>query len=58
MKNLKFKTKLFALIAVAVAGMVVFGVLSYLTLSKVKVGGSHLERIADSAGATGLYPAT
>ena len=39
LKNVKFKTKLFLLIGTSVIGLMIFGVVSYLSLSKVKVGG-------------------
>jgi methyl-accepting chemotaxis protein len=39
LKNMKFKTKLSLLIATAAIGLMIFGAVSYLTLSKVKVGG-------------------
>lgn len=39
LKNMKLKTKLSLLIAVSIGGLVIFGVTSYVTLSKVKVGG-------------------
>jgi methyl-accepting chemotaxis protein len=37
--DVKFKTRLFLLVATAVTGLMIFGVVSSLTLSKVKVGG-------------------
>jgi methyl-accepting chemotaxis protein len=39
LKNVRFRTKLFLLIGTAVIGLMIFGVVSYLTLDKVKVGG-------------------
>jgi len=38
-KNLKLRTKLFLLTSTAVMGSFIFGVVSYATLEKVKVGG-------------------
>jgi methyl-accepting chemotaxis protein len=59
MKNLRFKTKLTMLIAVALAGLVIFGLVSYRTLGQVKVGGpisnelrTHLELGGDLSPAT------
>ena len=39
LKNMKFKTKLVLLLGTAVIGLLVFGVMSYQTVNKVKVGG-------------------
>lgn len=39
LKNMKFKTKLVVLIGTAVLGLVAFGMMSYQTINKVKVGG-------------------
>jgi len=47
LKNMKLKTKLSLLIAVAVGGLVIFGMTSYVTLNKVKVGGPISEVIND-----------
>jgi hypothetical protein len=47
MKNLRFKTKLFLLIGVSLAGLLVFGALTYTTLNKVKVGGPIYNQVQD-----------
>jgi methyl-accepting chemotaxis protein len=45
MKNLSFKTKLVLLVTTAVAGLLVFGIVSFMTLSKVEVGSEIYRRI-------------
>jgi methyl-accepting chemotaxis protein len=39
LKNVRFKNKLLLLTSISIIGLLVFGILSYTTLSKVKVGG-------------------
>lgn len=39
LRNVQFKTKLLLLTSISIIGLLVFGILSYTTLSKVKIGG-------------------
>ena len=59
MKSMKVATKLRLLVGVSATGLLVFGVLSYLTVAKVKVGGPvHQEMVLHSDLATDLLPPT
>ncbi len=59
MKNLAFRMKLLMLIGTAVAGLLIFGVVSYMTLSEVKVGGPISNQLREHVALGGdLSPAT
>ena len=59
LKNMKFKTKLMLLVLAALAGLLVFGIASYSTLNKVKVGGPIANEIRMAQDVTsGLVPPT
>jgi len=49
MKNMKVRTKLYLLVGTSIFGLLLFAVMSYLTMSEVKVGGSlHQEMVKAS----------
>jgi methyl-accepting chemotaxis protein len=59
MKNLTFKAKLSMLIGTTVVGLLIFGVMSYTTLHKVKVGGPIANELKQHVALGGdLSPAT